>query len=252
MIYVLVLWVCVCIALPAQAQETEDGTLLIDTMPLIPRPKVAQFLELGVSANAYNGDLSGYEKWTACYHFAVRFNEAKRWNGRLGASFGFLTGDNRFYKFAGGEPNNFFRTPVFTVSYEAHYNIIKKRAFQLYLSAGLGLLQYEPKDEKGNRYHDSFATRAPDETYSTISFMLPVGVGASYILKNGYGVGVQAQLLNIQTDYIDNISQWGKKTGSDNIASIRLFVYAPLKFLKSTIPALPTKSKRDYTHEILK
>lgn len=236
----LCLWIC---ALPAYAQD-EIEAILSDTMPLVnkTRARPLRFLELGVSANSYKGDLSQYEKWTACYHAGLRFNGVKRWNSRIGLGYGFITGENRAYKFAEGTPNNFFRTSVFFLSYEVHYNILKTQNFMLYASAGLGIYNYTPKTELGENLTDLLSTRALDEQYGRVSFMLPVGLGAVYLLKNGYGIGAQASFLNVQTDYLDNISQWGKQGGNDNVASFRFFIYAPLVFSKPTI--LPTQPKR--------
>jgi|GEM_PF-849530 len=248
------LLLCLVAVLPAYAQE-ENGLFAPDTMPLSMSfvPKPTHFLELGISANSYSGDLSKYEKWTACYHAALRFNEAKRLNGRVGFSFGAITGDNRSYKFSDGKPNKFFRTSVFSLSYEVHYNFIKTPSFMLYGSIGLGIYNYQPKNEKGENYTNLLETRTLDENYGRVSTMLPVGIGANYILKNGYGIGVHASWLNTQTDYLDNISQWGTKKGNDNVASLRLYVYAPLQFSKPILtPGKIKKPNTYYTHEILK
>jgi hypothetical protein len=239
------------LALPALAQE-EIEDFINDTLPVVNKsePRPIRFLELGVSANSYRGDLATYEKWTACYHGAIRFNEAKRLNGRVGFGYGFITGDNRFYNFPNGKPNNFFRAPVFFLSYEAHYNIIKTRSFMLYASAGLGIYNYLPKNQAGERLVDLLDTRDLDEIYGRVSFMLPIGVGVNYILKNGYGIGAQAQWLNTQTDYLDNIGTWGKKQGNDNVASVRFYIYAPLLFKLPTLITPKNKPKRYYTHEL--
>lgn len=243
---------CFLAVFPLYAQE-ENGLLLIDTTETVKivLPTPIRFLELGVSANSYRGDLSNYEKWTSCYHAAIRFNETKRLNGRVGFSFGFITGDNRFYKFSVGKPNNYFRAPVYAASYELQYNFIKTRSFMLYASIGAGLYNYQPKNERKEKYADILETRATDEVYGKVSFMLPLSIGATYILKNGYGIGVQAVTLNTQTDYLDNISEWGTRAGNDNVLSIRFSMFAPLLFKKPVLITAPPKTKkRVYSHEI--
>ena len=119
----------------------------------------------------------------------------------------------------------------------------------LYASAGLGIYNYTPKTELGEDLADLLSTRAPDEQYGRVSFMLPVGIGAVYILKNGYGIGAQASFLNTQTDYLDNISLLGRQGGNDNVASFRFFVYAPLVFSKPTVLPTQSKQKRYYTKD---
>lgn len=240
-----------CLALPAFAQKYILDSEA-DTLPIIiqPRPKPVRFLELGVSANSYKGDLSGYEKWTACYHGAIRFNEAKRLNSRIGFGYGFVTGDNRAYKFPAGKPNIFFRSSIFFLSYEAHYNFIKTPSFMLYASAGLGICNYQPKNELGEKLVDLLETRDLDEAYGRTGFMIPIGSGATYLLKNGYGVGVHASWLNVQTDYLDNISVWGTRTGNDNVLSVRFYVYAPLQLIMPKLVMPTPRKKRFYTHEL--
>ncbi len=246
------LLLCLIFALPAHAQD-DLAYMDTDTMPVVnmTRPRPLRFLELGVSANSYKGDLSMYEKWTACYHGAIQFNGAARWNGRVGFGYGFITGENRGYKVADATPNNFFRTSVVFFSYEGHYNFIKTRDFMLYGSIGLGIYSYTPKNEKGEKLADLLSTREIDELYGRVSFMLPIGIGATYILKNGYGIGAQASFLNTQTDYLDNISQWGRRKGNDNVASFKFYMYAPLVFSKPTLLPARSQKKGYYTREFL-
>lgn len=100
----------------------------------------------------------------------------------------------------------------------------------IYISQGLGLIRYEPKDENNEPLQKKFDTRASNETYNNVSLMLPTQAGINYILKNGYGVGLQAGWLNPQTDYIDNISQWGNRQKNDNTFLVRFAFMVPLTY----------------------
>jgi hypothetical protein len=115
------------------------------------------------------------------------------------------------------------------LGYEIRINILKKESFCFYVSPGISLLRFDSKDEFKNSYSNQFATRAKGEEYSNISLMLPVKVGGTYYLTNGYGIGMDAGFLNPLTDYIDNISQWGNKTKKDNLLQLNLLLYIPLK-----------------------
>ena len=234
-----------------KAQETDLVETFPDSLSSLSRPVALRFLEIGVSANAYRGDLSGYDKFTACYHLGYKFNEGKRVNARVGIGFGFLTGENRLYRFTDANPNNFFRTPIFHISGELHFNLLKTRNIMLYLSQGIGFLQYDPKTEKGEKLADLTNTRAIDEQYGKISVMLPTGAGAVYVLKNSYSFGIQATFLNTQTDYLDNIGRYGIRDGNDNVFSLRFFMYAPLQFSKvRQVPLRIQKEKKSYTHSL--
>jgi hypothetical protein len=205
-------------------------------------------LELGVSGNAYKGDLSSYQKWSACYHLGLKFNRNRLINSRLGVSFGFITGENRFYNFPGGNPNNFFRTSVFALDYELHINLIKRPSFAVYLAQGIGLFRFQVRNDEGEDLFNRLDSRADGETFANNVFFLPTGIGASYLLKNGYGIGLQANILNIQTDYLDNISFWGTQSGNDNVMRFKFFVYAPLKIVPAKIFKAPPTRRRLYTH----
>jgi hypothetical protein len=220
-----------------------DSTLIDLSRPVFPI-----LLELGVSGNAYKGDLSNYQKWSACYHLGLKFNRNRLINSRLGVSLGFITGENRFYTFAGGTPNNFFRSSVFALDYELHINLIKRPSFAVYLTQGIGLFRFQVLNEEGEDLFNRLDSRADGETFANNVFFLPTGIGASYLLKNGYGIGLQANILNVQSDYLDNISLWGTQSGNDNVMRFKFFVYAPLKIIPAKTFKAPPTRRRLYTH----
>ncbi len=217
-----------------KSQElSEDFGFEVDSVRDESRIQYLRFLELGVSPNSYSGDLGQFQKWTACYHIGLKFNHAPRLNGRVGFHFGAITGENRTYQYTGTNekttPNNFFRTNLLGAEYELQYHFLKKHNFGVYLSQGIGFMQFTPRDEDAKKYSDLIFTRDVDETYSSNAFYLPTSIGAYYLLKNGYGMGVQGGMVNPMTDYLDNISNWGNKQGNDQILRIKFFVLAPLK-----------------------
>ncbi len=254
-IIIILLFICINITkITAQNEQDslwtvfEKDTNLVDLSP----PQYPIFLDLGLSANAYSGNLSSYQKWTSMYHFGLSFNRNKNWNGSINLSFGFITGENRTYKspksLDQGVPNTFFNTSLLNLSYELKYHFIKTKRFALYASQGLGLMQFTPKNEEGQRLSDLLNTRPIDEIYNNITLFLPTSVGINYWLKNGYGIGFQTTLLNPQTDYLDNISALGTKSGNDQILQFRFFVLAPLRIvLPKKMPAY--QKKNNYTHQ---
>jgi hypothetical protein len=145
---------------------------------------------------------------------------------------GGVRGNNDSYTFNSTEtttPNTYFKTSLISMGYELRIHILKKESFVVYVSPGISLLRFEPKDEFKQSYSNQFSTRARGEEYSNISLMLPLKIGGSYYLSNGYGIGVDAGFLNPLTDYIDNISQWGNKSKKDNLLQLNLLLYIPIK-----------------------
>lgn len=190
------------------------------------------FIFGGFSMNQYLGDLqSPYAKYTGAFSLGVQLNRNKRLNGSIELSYGHITGQNSDYAFAGDEqasPNRFFSSTIFSAHYNLHLNILKRERFTLYLSQGLGLLRYMPADDLGRPLQDRYQTRAANENYGNSSIMLPTNAGMIYLLPNQWGLGLQAGYLNPLTDYLDNIGEWGNKSGNDNILRLRFAVYVPL------------------------
>jgi hypothetical protein len=221
-------WFCVsCIIAcfySVQAQQSEEVK------------EVSRFLEIGVSANAYRGDLSTqHPKWSSAFHAGLKLNFKKRLNSHLNLAIGTIMGQNPDYVFVSEmnpapSPNLFFKTNFISANYDLQLNLLKYKGFIVYLSQGIGLIRYEPKDDTNETLQNKFDTRAANETYGNVSLMLPTQAGINYILKNGYGIGLQAGWLNPQTDYIDNISQWGNRQKKDNTFMVRFAFMIPLTY----------------------
>lgn len=188
-------------------------------------------LQLGISPNAYKGDLGSFEKWTIGYHVGLLLNKKKRLNGSFQIAFGNITGQTDDLNYPGDPaktPNTFFKTNFVTINYELQYNIIKNEVMKLYLGQGFGIIHYTPKDEFGNKLQDQNNTRAEGESYGNISIILPTKLGYIYFLPNRMGLGIEAGFYNTMTDYLDNISDWGTKSGKDNILYFKFSVNVPI------------------------
>ncbi len=200
--------------------------------------KVTRLLEVGLSANGYRGDLAAkYQKWSASVQLGMKLNFKKRVNSHFNLGIGSVTGQNPDYTFTinaqeTATPNQFFKTSYVSLNYDLQVNLLKTRHWTVYLSQGLGLIRFRAKDENNVLLASRFDTRPENETYNTITLMLPTQAGAIYQFTNGYGIGVQGGWLNPQTDYLDNISQWGNRSKKDNVLSFRFSFLAPLTFEK--------------------
>src|SRR5688500_11185622 len=64
--------------------------------------KVNRFLEIGVSANAYRGDLGiKNPKWSSAFQAGLKLNFKKRFNSHFNVAVGSVTGQNPDYRFEG-------------------------------------------------------------------------------------------------------------------------------------------------------
>ncbi len=193
-----------------------------------------RFIEVGVGGNSYRGDLqAGYEKFSSGFHLGMQWMKKKRLNGAINLQIGNVNGQNPDYKYTGitekTTPNKYFKTSIFTAHYEVQLNLIKRQRFRIFISQGIGILRFKPKDDQREDLSGQLPTRAEGETYGTIALILPTQAGAQYFLPNGLGVGLKMGWYNPQTDYIDNISQWGNKSGNDKLFNFRFSVMVPVR-----------------------
>lgn len=192
----------------------------------------------GPAMHAYKGDLNDrYDKWGTGIHFSLQFNKNRRFNSELNIAIGQVSGQESQYDYQLSDGsyapvNTVFSTNFSAISYHLHLNLIKKDHLRLYVSQGLGLMRFQPKDKNGDYLADRNSTRAPDEEYGSITAVLPWQIGGYYLFKNGFGVDAKVSWLNTTTDYIDNISAWGTNNGNDNIFTMRIGLIIPIGYKK--------------------
>lgn len=189
---------------------------------------------IGIGSGHYRGDLnSSYGPGKALLTVGIKLNTAKRLNGNFVLNIGSLSGNELDYTFDDGSniattPNSYFNTSFFSINYETQYNIINRKKLKLYISQGIGVLRFIPRDEFGNDLIDNNDTRALNETYGNLAIMFPTSLGLKYVIPNGMGIGFQTGLFNSISDYIDNISEWGQDSGNDNILNFRIQLSVPI------------------------
>jgi hypothetical protein len=190
-------------------------------------------LSAGISHNAYRGDLGNtYQRGGLAVHLSYMFGHSKKLHGGLHAAAGSFSGyelSDTSPDFAAEVlPNPSFSTNFFSIHYALQYDIIRREHWLLYVSQGLGLIRFTPKDEFGNALTGLPETRAEGESYGSAAAILPTQLGVDYFLPNQLGVGLKLGWLNTTTDYLDNISQLGDKAGSDNVLQVLLQLHIPL------------------------
>jgi hypothetical protein len=192
------------------------------------------YLEAGISANSYKGSLNeGFGNYSSSANLGIRFCKNSRLNGRINLSYGVIEGQSISFvvKNASGNivyPVNYFKTSLFTFDYTLNFNVIAKKRYLIYLGAGVGIIRFNVMDNEGNNLINNANTRDIEENYRSIALSMPVFIGYNYIFKNDYRVGLQAQLLNPFTDYLDNTSKWSPYVTSDNVLFLKFFVSVPI------------------------
>ncbi|MCS6820259.1 MAG: hypothetical protein NZ551_00145 [Microscillaceae bacterium] len=196
--------------------------------------KVLSWLEIGGGANAYRGDLNTQMRfWQPTLQISLQLNRKRQWNGKFTFISASIRAENPLYEYPLPEnppatPNTYFETNFFSLQYELHYNIIKKRDFIWFISQGIGFLRFRIQDLEGRDLTQITSTRKVGETYSTNVLTLPTGIGFLYNFTNGFGFLAQTTLYNLRTDYIDNIKAWGTLPQNDNVLALKLGFLIPL------------------------
>ena len=209
-----------------------------DTLP-------TRFVEVGLSAAAYRGDLNNaYQRWTPLAHLALHLQRRRRLNGSFQLTVGQVVGQGFAARLRGDQaaadgrqPNRDFRTSLLAANYALRLNVVSRPRFKVYLAQGVGLLRYVPRDREGNRLAGRSATLAPQEGYGAVTLFFPTAAGLLYALPNHYVVGVQAGWLNPTTDYLDNVGTYGTRNGNDNVAAYRFMLWLPLRPRPTPPPA---------------
>ncbi|MCS6968532.1 MAG: hypothetical protein RMJ44_07635 [Cytophagales bacterium] len=195
-----------------------------------PAGEVATAVAAGVSMIAYKGELSSYASFGSMFH--VRLMQTRhRWvYPAIEIGGGKLVANNARFAAESGNPNLSFHTSFLQLGLQLQLNVIKKTHQRLYLSQGIGLMRFNPKDDFGKTLLAQSATRAVDETYSNFSLLLPTALGGVYHFANQLGIGMEVGLLNTRTDYLDNISQLGNPADKDNVLGIQFSLFAPISY----------------------
>lgn len=226
--------------------------LLLAFCMLAARVACAQYpswqLEMSGLVTAYRGDLSKkMEKRSPVVSATLKLNRYHKWDFGITGFYGQLVGDNPdFQKFDSpsltGEPNNHFFTSIAGGYASAYYNFILRKDLKVYFSPGIGLLYFDPQDAEGRSLLAQPETRDREEpSYNGRAIILPMGLGVSYLFKNGFGVGARIQILYPRTDYLDNISRlagsentlFGTRPTGDNIYQMAFSFSVPLSFSRS-------------------
>lgn len=185
---------------------------------------------IGFGGVSYTGDLgNAYDKWTGAIYAGLRFSSEKRLSTSFLMGAGSLQGQEGLNQSLPIEVNRFFQTSFFQVNFEAQYDVLRFNNTEIFVSQGIGLFRFDPKDETGLSLRNMVSTRNENESYGNVVVFLPFSLGVRHSLSNGLGFHLQISVLNPFTDYLDNISQLGNRSGFDNVLSCRFGLLVPFQ-----------------------
>ena len=114
------------------------------------------------------------------------------------------------------EINRFFRSNFRSAEVSLNATLTKWESLDLYVGIGFGLLSFEIEDEEGRNLRLAPSTRREGEDYENTTAVVPINAGLILFKNQRVNVLFQVSWNLTNTDYLDNISQFGKQ-GNDSI-----------------------------------
>lgn len=120
--------------------------------------------------------------------------------------------------------NSFARTSYQSLHVEPSFHFLKKPNYSIYFSQGFGFMRFAVYDQNSQDLVNQLDSRSQGEDYSNFTVFLPSTLNAYYFLDNDFGIHLRTGFLNPQTDYLDNISNFGNAENNDNIFILQLSI----------------------------
>jgi len=203
--------------------------LLLASSPVLAQQDSAshKLLGVGFGASLAKTDLSeGYEKPSQTFNLFLQFDKKqKKLTGAIHLNIGKIVSENPEGKFIDRSEfdiNSFALTNFQSLHFEAIYHIVRKENWSISLAQGFGFMRFNVYDQENNPLVDQLDSRAPGESYTGFSVMLPTSISAHYLFENNFGLKARLGLMNTLNDYLDNVSTFGNPENNDNILSIQL------------------------------
>lgn len=185
---------------------------------------------VGFLGAAYQGDLTtngdALHRFYPGMGFSLQFATEKLISPQLNAGFGrFVAQDRDLPAVEGVQPNTFVDTRFFFAELRMKARFMREKSFHPYLSFGLGLLGYSPRDAEGNNLLGILATRQDSETYGTITAAFPLSLGFEIEMSPLIMLGTEYTFRPTGSDFLDNIAALGPQSGNDKVHSLLLSLY---------------------------
>ena len=192
-----------------------------------------QALQLGLGLNSFSylGDLTfdgGARRFHPGVDISLQAANSKAFRIQTRFGFGKFVEqlDNGFFQSEDDIlPNSFVETDILYVDLNFTYHFFKRKVIQPFVSAGLGLLFFTPKDQLGNPLGENIFTRRAEEVYGSNTLSFPLYGGLEFKLNQTIQLEIAYLYRLSLTDYLDNIGELGTHVGNDAIQGLRLGFY---------------------------
>lgn len=195
-----------------------------------------QFASVGIGSNSYIGDLSptrtmGQLNVLLRYQKMLDESLALQATVNVGEIEGeYEPGDPIELLGSSRTPNTYFSARVNSLDVGLKWYILKSNFVQLNASLGLGLLTYTIEDKEERSLNKREETRLPDEDYVLRAAYLPASIGLVFFHDKSISLEIEQSWSFTNTDYLDNISYLGDKSGNDHIVRHSLTLRYRLKY----------------------
>jgi len=201
--------------------------------PSVTEPKPPQKLQFGFGfcGFTYQGDLNNTdENLHRIYpglNISLQFDSRRRVSPQINFGLGkFIAQNNEIQPIEGQLPNAFVATNFYYFDLQLRVHFLKKKKIRPHLGFGLGMLNFTPRDEKGNELNLNQSTRANSENqYSTSAFVTPLNIGLKISLNEVAGIGFDFNHYITNSDFLDNIGKLGTKNGNDALQQLVFTFY---------------------------
>ena len=187
-------------------------------------------LGLGLMGHTYVGDLNSqggsWERFSAGANLSLQFASDRLLSPQLNAGFGkFIAQDRDIAAVDGVQPNTFVQTTFFCVDLRLKARFLREAPVHPYLSAGVGLVGFTPRDTDGFNLIDNFGSRNAGETFGSMTAGFPLSTGIEMRMSSILHLGLEYTYRPTVSDYLDNIGQLGPRTGKDKLQALLLTLY---------------------------
>lgn len=128
----------------------------------------------------------------------------------------------------GVEIPSFIETSFIYGDLRLKYHFLHRGNFQPYLSAGAGVMFFNPTDQDGRKLIRRTNTRLEGEDFNNIVPELPVTAGVQFHLTRQVWMNASYTYRYTPTDYLDNVGLAGENNGFDALHSVQLGIHITL------------------------
>jgi outer membrane protein OmpA-like peptidoglycan-associated protein len=141
----------------------------------------------------------------------IRYYASQSIGLEFGAGMGYLQAE---------EGGQYFNSLIYPIDARVVLQPVSKSQIQPFLFAGIGLLVFNPEDQKGNPL-----PRNANGEYGTTTAYVPPGIGAEYYLNDRFAFGLNGSYNLTMTDNLDDI----ELEGNDSYWALGIQAFAFIK-----------------------